>query len=287
MAAFLIGRFGRMILTVLGVIVLTFILSRATGDPVALMLPQTATMDDYNRIRASLGIDQPLPTQFAIYLSGVVRGDLGRSIVSNRAALDLVVKRIPATLELGIPTLILSTMLGIPLGILCARRRGSALDRAILIFSLAWQSLPAFFIGIVLILFFGVWLGVLPTVGREGTANLILPTLTFTIYPLAFIIRLTRSSVLETLVENYVRTASAKGLSNRRVLYVHALRNAVIPVLTVFAFPGIGLLAVQSIGARDYPVIQTIVLISAAAFGIANMGVDLLYTVVDPRIRAG
>jgi peptide/nickel transport system permease protein len=238
------------------------------------------------------------------YLGGVVQGDFGRSIVFNRPAWDVVAERIPATFELGVPALIVSIVLGIPLGIICARRRNSAFDRVIMSLSLAGQSMPAFFIGILLILFFGVQLRALPTFGRDTAAHLILPTVTLMVYPLAFIIRLTRSSLLEILSEPFIRTANAKGLSGQRVLYIHALRNALIPVLTVvglqvaaiisgaaiietvFAWPGIGLLAAQSIGARDYPVIQTVVIFSALAFGLTNMSVDLLYTTLDPRIRA-
>jgi peptide/nickel transport system permease protein len=298
-------RVGRTFLTLLGVVTLTFFLGRLTGDPIALMLPQTATMEDYNRIRAAMGLDQPVPVQYALYLASVAQGDFGRSIVYNRAALGVVMERVPATLELGIPALVLSVTLGIPLGVWCAQRRDSAFDRLVMGISLAGQSLPAFFIGILLILLFGVRLGWLPTFGRDPAAHFVLPTIVLTLYPLAFIVRLTRASMLEVLNESYIKTANAKGLSQFRVTYAHALRNALIPVVTiiglqiaaiisgsaivetVFAWPGIGLLAVQSINARDYPVIQTIVLLSAAAFGIANTVVDILYSFIDPRIRTG
>lgn len=301
--SFIASRLIRTLLTLLGVVALTFVLGRLTGDPVALLLPQTATMADYERIRASLGLDQPLPVQFAIYLGDLAAGNFGRSITSNRPALDVVTARIPATLELGIPALIISVAFGVPLGIWCAQRRGSRFDQFVMSASLAGQSLPSFFIGILLILLFGVRLGWLPTFGRDSLAHFILPTVVLTLYPLAFIIRLTRTSLLEVLNENYIQTARSKGLPPRRVTYLHALRNALIPVVTViglqiaaiisgsaivetvFAWPGIGQLAVQSIGARDYPVIQTIVLISATAFGLTNMIVDVLYTLLDPRIR--
>ncbi len=268
-----------------------------------MLLPQSATAEDHARIRASLGLDQPWPTQYLIYLQGLAVGDLGRSIVFGRSAVEVVTERIPATLELGIPALLASVIVGIPLGIVCAGQRDRLFDRVIMNLSLAGQSLPSFFIGILLILLFGVKLGWLPTFGRDTSAHLVLPTLTLAIYPLAFIVRLTRSAFLEIQSESYMRTARAKGLAAARVTYVHALRNALIPLVTVvglqvaailsgsaivetvFAWPGIGQLAVQSIGGRDYPVIQTIVLISAAAFGIANMGVDLLYSIIDPRVR--
>jgi len=285
-------------------VTLTFFLGRFTGDPVAMMLPQTATIEDYERMRAALGLDQPLPVQFMVYIGDVLQGDLGTSIVFRRSAVDIVWERIPATLELGLPALITSIMLGIPLGIITALNRDQWFDRLVMGLSLAGQSLPSFFVGILLILFFGVQLGWTPTFGRETAAHYILPTITLTIYPLAFIIRLTRSSILEILNENYIKTAHAKGLPSRRVIYTHALRNALIPVVTVvglqvaailsgsaivetvFAWPGIGSLAVQSIGGRDFPIIQTIVLITAAAFSIANLFVDLVYAVIDPRIQA-
>jgi peptide/nickel transport system permease protein len=299
----LLLRLGRTLLMLLGVVTLTFFLGRLTGDPIAMMLPPTATTDDYERIRASLGLDEPLPVQYAAYLRNLSQGDFGTSIVYNRPALTVVQERLPATLELGIPALVFSITLGIPLGIWCAQHRDSLADRLVMSASLAAQSLPPFLIGILLILLFGVRLGWLPTFGRDSLAHFVLPTVVLTLYPLAFILRLTRASMLEVTNEGYIRTAHAKGLSPRHVTYGHALRNALVPVVTiiglqiaavisgsaivetVFAWPGIGLLAVQSIGGRDYPVIQTIVLLSAAAFGIANTLADVVYTMIDPRIR--
>lgn len=303
MTQFLLTRSLRTLLTLFGVVLLTFILGRITGDPVAMMLPQTATLEDYERIRTSLGLNEPLPTQFAIYIANLLQGDLGTSIVLRRPALEVVLERIPLTLQLGIPALVISTLVGIPLGVIVARRRDTALDRFVMSLTLAGQALPPFFIGILLILLFGVTLRWTPTFGSDTPAHLILPTLTLLIYPLAIIVRLTRSSMLEVLNTGYVRTARSKGLSERDVVYRHALRNALIPVITViglqvatiisgsaivetvFAWPGIGQLAVASIGGRDYPIIQTIVLISAAAFCLVNMVVDLLYFLIDPRIE--
>jgi peptide/nickel transport system permease protein len=298
-------RLARTALTLLGVVVLTFFLGRLTGDPVAMMLPQSATLDDYQRMRAALGLDQPLPVQFVVYMGDVFQGNLGTSIVYGRPAAQIVLERIPATLELGLPALVLSILMGIPLGILAAVQRDRLFDRVVMVLSLAGQSLPSFFVGILLILFFGVQLGWTPTFGRDTPNHYILPTITLTIYPLAFIIRMTRSSILEIMNENYIRTAHAKGLPLRRVIAIHALRNALIPVVTVvglqvaailsgsaivetvFAWPGIGQLAVQSIGGRDFPIIQTIVLLTAAAFGITNLLIDFIYVAIDPRIQAG
>ncbi len=297
-------RAVRTLLLLLGVVTLTFFLGRLTGDPVALMLPQTATLADYEALRASLGLDQPLHIQYLTYLSRVVTGDMGTSIAFNRQALTVVMARVPATLELGIPALLLSIGIGIPVGVWCARQRGGWFDHSVMSLSLIGQSMPAFFVGILLILLFGVQLRWLPTFGRDTPLHFILPTLVLTLYPLAFIIRLTRSALLEVLTETYITTARAKGLAERHVVYLHALRNALIPVVTViglqiasiisgsaivetvFAWPGIGQLAVQSIGGRDYPVIQTIVLLSAAAFGIVNTLMDTVYGWLDPRIRA-
>jgi ABC-type dipeptide/oligopeptide/nickel transport system permease component len=303
MSRFLFTRAFRTFLTLFGVVLLTFVLGRSTGDPVAMLLPQTATVEDLERIRTRLGLNEPLHTQFAIYIANLFQGDFGTSITFNRPALSVVAERIPLTLQLGVPALVLATAIGLPLGVLVARHQNGVLDRLVMSVTLAGQALPPFFIGILLILLFGVTLRLTPTFGSDTPAHLILPTLTLIIYPLAIIVRLTRSSMLEVLNTGYVRTARAKGLSDQTVVFRHALRNALIPVITVvglqvatiisgaaivetvFAWPGIGQLAVQSIGGRDYPVIQTIVLISAAAFCIVNMVVDVLYLLVDPRIR--
>lgn len=293
----------RTLLTLFGVVTLTFIIGRLAGDPIAMLLPQTATQEDYERIRASLGLDQPIPVQYVVYLGDLLQGDLGRSIVFNRPALEVVTERLPSTLALGVPALLVSVAAGVPLGILSAYRRGRLIDHLIMSTSLAGQSLPPFFIGILLILFFGVALRWLPTFGDDTWRHFILPTVTLTIYPLAIIIRLTRAAMLEIINQDYIRTAYAKGLPSGYVTWTHALRNALIPVVTVvglqvaailsgaaivetvFAWPGIGSLAVGSIGGRDYPVIQTIVLISAAAFGLVNLVIDVLYGVLDPRIQ--
>ncbi|MDX1990979.1 MAG: ABC transporter permease [bacterium] len=303
MSRFFALKLLRTLLTLFGVVTLTFFLSRLSGDPVAMMLPQTATPEDYARIRASLGLDQPIPVQYALYVGDLLQGNFGRSIVFQRPALEVVTERLPATLALGVPALVLSVALGVPFGIWAAQRRGGLFDRFIMTTTLAGQSLPPFFIGILLILFFGVTLRLLPTFGSDSWRHFILPTLTLTIYPLAIIVRLTRSSMLEVIHQDYIRTARAKGLPPRAVTLNHALRNALIPVVTVvglqvaavlsgaaivetvFAWSGIGSLAVQSIGGRDYPVIQTIVLLSAAAFGLVNLAVDVLYGLLDPRIQ--
>ena len=286
-----------------GVLLLTFVLGRLQGDPAKLLLPLTAPAEDFHNMRVALGLDQPLPAQFVVYLGNLLRGDFGYSIASGRPALDVIVERIPATLELGIPAFLLSVGLSLPLGIVAALKRNSLTDRAIMSLSLIGHSLPAFIIGILLIFLFSVNLRLLPAFGRGAPANLILPTIALAVYPMTILIRLTRSSMLEVLNETYIRTGYAKGLSASRVILVHALRNAFAPVLTVvglqiaglisgaaiietvFSWPGIGWLAVQSIGSRDYPIIQAIVLLSACAFSLTNLAVDAFYAILDPRIR--
>ena len=296
-------RIARTMLTLWGVVTLTFVLGRLQGDPVKLLLPLTAPAEDFHNMRAALGLDQPLPIQYATYLDKIWRGDLGNSIASGRPVIDVIVERIPATFELGIPAILLSQLLSVPLGIVAALKRNTIIDRTIMTVSLIGHSLPVFITGILLIFMFSVNWRLFPTFGRGDLAHLILPTITLTVYPLTILVRLTRSSMLEVLNETYIQTANAKGLSPRRVIIVHALRNALIPVVTivglqiagiisgsaivesVFSWPGIGWLAVQSIGSRDYPIIQGIVLLSAFAFSTINLAVDALYVVLDPRIR--
>ena len=302
-ASFFLIRLFRTVLTLLGVVTLTFILSRLSGDPVALMLPENATLADRELLRSSLGLDQPWFVQYTSYLGDLLRLDFGRSLAYARPALDVIMERVPATLELGLSALALSLLISLPLGIMAAVKRNSAADRFIMSFSLLGQSVPPFVVGILLILFFSVRLRFFPSFGRDGFSSAVLPVATLTLYPLAFLIRLTRASVLDVLGQPFIRTGRAKGLRERTVIARHALRNALIPVVTiagiqlagiisgsaiietVFAWPGIGWLAVQSINARDYPIIQGVVLLSAFAFSFVTLAVDLLYSVIDPRIR--
>ena len=299
----LILRLARTLLTLWGVLTLTFILGRLQGDPVKLLLPLTAPAEDFANMRLALGLDRPLPRQYAIYLGDILRGNLGHSIASGRPVAELILERIPATLELGLPAFLLSLLISLPLGIIAAMRRNQFTDRLIMTLSLIGHSLPVFVIGILLIYAFSVNWRLFPTFGRGDLSHLVLPTIALTVYPLTILVRLMRSSMLEVLNETYMQTARAKGLSQRRVIMVHALRNALIPVVTivglqlagiisgsaivetVFSWPGIGWLAVQSIGSRDYPVIQAIVLLSAFAFSTINLAVDALYVLLDPRIR--
>lgn len=296
-------RLLRTLMTLFGVLVLAFSLGRFTGDPAAMMMPLDATDADIERARRQLGLDKSLPEQFIIYTGAILRGDFGNSIAQQRPAFDLVMNRAPASIRLGLLAFIISVALGIPAGMLAAYQRSRFADSLLMSLSLAAQSLPSFFLGIALILIFSVQLGLTPSFGDDTWRHYILPVATLSAYSLAIVIRMTRSSVLEVMNHDYVRTARAKGLHERRVRNVHMLRNALIPVVTllglqfgsilsgsavietVFAWPGMGSLAVGAVSQRDFPVIQTVVLLSAFAFSIANFAVDLLYIWLDPRIR--
>lgn len=303
MPRYVLLRILRGFLTLLAVVAVTFALGRATGDPVALLLPQGATVEDVLAMRARLGLDQPMLTQFGRYLSDIAQGDFGTSLVYNRPALDLILERLPATLRLGLTSFLLAITVGVPLGVLAATGRGSGFDRFVRDVSLALQSLPSFFIGILGILLFGVTLRWLPTFGDATPSHYVLPVVTMTLLPLALILRLVRASLLDVLSEDYVRTAHAKGLHRAWVVVRHALRNALIPVVTVlglqlasliggsvvietvFAWPGVGSLAVEAIAGRDFPIVQAVVLLSSAAFVLINLLVDLSYALLDPRVE--
>jgi peptide/nickel transport system permease protein len=286
-----------------GVVTLAFGALRISGDPAATMLPGEASVEELQVLRHALGLDQPLPTQYLDFLSSAVRGDFGLSFRHQQPALLLVLERLPATLELALASLALSVAIAIPLGILAALHRGRLGDVLAMGFAVVGQATPFFWMGIMLILVVSVKLGWLPTSGRGGLDHLILPAVTLATHLAASLARLTRTSMLEVLGENYLNTARAKGLSERKVIWMHALKNAAIPVTTligvqfgtllggsivtemIFAWPGVGRLAVQSIFARDYPVVQASVFVLALSFVTINFAVDLLYGCLDPRIR--
>lgn len=305
MARFLLVRFLHAILVVLGVSVVAFGLLHLSGDPAALLLPPSATREDIDLFRRQLGLDRPVPVQYLDFLGKAVRGDFGMSIRYNQPAMGLVLDRLPATLQLSGAGLGLSLLLGLPLGILAAVRRGSWLDQVSLALSLVGQAFPVFWLGIVLIILFAENLRWLPASGIGGPQFLVLPAVTLSAYSTAMIMRLLRSSLLDVLGADYVRTAKAKGLSNKAVLAGHALKNAALPVVTVvglqvgtllggaviteevFAYPGMGRLAVQAIANRDFTVVQAFVVLMAVVIVGANLAVDLLYAWLDPRIKVG
>lgn len=303
MTTFLLRRLLYSAFVLLGVSLLVFVLVRLAGDPTALMVPLDATDEDVERLRVALGFDRPLPVQYLDFLAGALRGDLGTSIRHQQPALGMVLARFPATLQLLGASLLVAVGVALPLGILSALRPDSWIDRIGVTLALMGQALPNFLLGIVLIMLFSVELGWLPSSGRGGVAHLVLPAITLGTAAAAFLNRLLRSSLLEVLASDYVRTARAKGRSRSGTVFHHALRNASIPVLTVlglqviqlfggaivtetvFAYPGAGLLLVQSLGNLDFPIVQAFVLVVAVAVALVNVAIDVAYGLVDPRIR--
>jgi ABC-type dipeptide/oligopeptide/nickel transport system permease component len=286
------------------ILTMVFLLAHIVpGDPVAQLLGEGARAEDLDQLRHALGLDQPLPVQYGRYLGGVLHGNLGESFRFQQPVTQVILSRYPATLELAIVALVVCAAIGIPAGIVAAQRRGSATDHSIGIFTLFGLSVPNFALGPVLILMFSVVLGWLPVSGRGGPAHLVLPAVTLGAALAAILTRMVRTSVIEELSSDYVRTARAKGLSETAVLFRHAFRNALIPILTIlglqfgtllagtivtetiFSWPGIGRLAVQAIEARDYPLLQGCILLIAVSYVIVNLLTDLVYAVVDPRVR--
>ncbi|HEV8641304.1 MAG TPA: ABC transporter permease [Methylomirabilota bacterium] len=300
---FLAHRLLRALIALWLVSTVVFVVMRLSGDPVPLLLPPDAPRSEIFRVRAELGLDRPLPVQYATFLANVLRGDFGRSIHFREPAARVVLDYLPATLELGLAAFAFAVVVAVPIGVLSAARRNSLLDHAAMGVALVGQAAPTFFLGILFILLLSLKAGLLPTGGRGDWHHLVLPALTLGIFAMASIARLTRSAVLEVLRADFIRTARAKGLSERLVVVKHTLKNAAIPVLTitglqfgtllggavvtetVFAWPGMGRLAIQSIYNRDYPVVQCAVFLSAVVFIVINFVVDLLYGLLDPRVR--
>lgn len=304
MLRYILRRIPEALITLFLVSFMVFVLGRMTGDPVALQLSEFATEQDRLILTQQLGLDKPLSEQYIIYISNVLRGDLGRSIRGERApVLDLLFQRLPASLQLaGISTLI-SFIVGVLLGVLSARSRGTILDLFLRILALLGQAAPVFWLGIVAMYFFSVQLGWLPTSGYGSPQQYILPVFALSSFMIAAIMRLTRAGMIEVLDSEYIKLARIKGLSETEVIWKHALRNSLIPVLTyvgtifgrtisgavivetIFAWPGIGRLAYEAVLARDFPVLQAVVLFTAISFLVINLFVDLLYAYIDPRIR--
>ena len=286
-----------------GVVTLVFAALRLSGDPAATMLPGDASVEELTALRQQLGLDRPLWLQYLQFLGSAVSGDFGTSFRHQQPALPLVLERLPATLELAGAALVLAIVVALPLGILAAIHRGRVLDVAAMAFAVVGQATPYFWMGIMLILVVSVELGWLPTSGRGGLERLILPAVTLGTHFAASLARLTRTSMLEVFGQQFVTTARAKGLSEWSVVLGHTLKNAAVPVITliglqfgtllggavvtetIFAWPGVGRLAVQSVFVRDYPVVQAGVFVLALTFVAINLMVDLLYGVLDPRIR--
>jgi peptide/nickel transport system permease protein len=304
MRAFVARRLLLVLPTLLGVATLVFLFLRLVpGDPVEIMLGEWAQPVDAEALRRDLGLDRPLGAQYARFLARAARGDLGDSIAYHTPVTRVIAERYPATLELAAAALVLALAIAVPLGVAAAVRPGSLLDHAARLASLAGVCLPTIWLGPLLVLVFSIRLGWLPISGRGGLAHLVLPATTLALGMAGILVRLTRASVLDTLAEDWVRTARAKGAPPWRVFGVHALRNALVPVVTVaglqagallagaiitetvFAWPGIGRLVVQGIAARDYPLVQGCVLVIAATYVAVNTITDLLYAALDPRLR--
>jgi peptide/nickel transport system permease protein len=316
----------------LGVSIVVFFMVRAIpGDPAQIMLGQQATQTQVQQVRESMGLDKPIFVQYGLFLKNALRGDLGDSIVTGRPVTTELLVRLPATLELTAFAMLVAILVGVPVGVIAAVRQYSALDKTTSVLALTGISMPIFWLAMILVVIFGVNLELLPFPGRlgpttaitsitglvlvdslltfnfagfwDGLLHLIMPALALATIPMAVIMRMTRSSMLEVLNEDYVRTARAKGVAPRRVVFKHALRNALLPTITViglqtgllmggaiitetiFSWPGIGLYAYQSVSSRDYASIQGVVLYGALLFVLINLVVDVLYAILDPRVR--
>ena len=303
MLAFLLRRLAGSLAVLAGVAAVVFFILHLTGDPAAIMVAPDATKDEIAAFRHVQGFDRPLVVQFVSYAGGLLHGDIGKSLRHETPALALVLERLPATMELAFFALGVMLLVAVPAGVVSAIKPNSAIDWIVRLFALVGQSAPTYWIGLMLILLFGVGLGWLPVSGIGGLRHLILPGLTLGFFSAAKIMRLTRASMLETLGTDYLRTAAAKGLAPLRVIVNHALRNAWLPIVTavgiefgtllsgaiitenIFAWPGIGRLAVQAVLDRDFPVVEGVVLITATIFVLINVLVDVTYAVLDPRIR--
>jgi len=300
---YLIGRVFQTLLSMLVVVSIVFVLTRLSGNPIHLLLDVNATERDQQILTHHLGLDRPVILQYVIYVRNIALGDFGSSILTRRPVTEHIWERLPATVELGLVAMVMSILLGVPLGIYSAVRRGSALDTGARVFAVLGQSMPAFWLGLMLILLFGVILGLLPAGGRTGPTSLILPAFTLGYFTSAAILRLTRSAMLEVLNSDYIKFARLKGLHEQVVLWKHGLKNALLPVITfavllfvqflggavvtetVFAWPGLGRLILESITTRDYPIVQAGVLVLSALYLIGNLLVDMLYSYLNPRIR--
>ncbi len=303
----MVGYVGRRmvqsIFVLLGVSVVVFALVHLTGDPVRLLAPIGTSAEELTALRRAHGLDRPLVEQYLRFMGGVVRGDFGRSLRNQQPALGLALERLPATITLAGTAMVIAIAVAVPVGILSAVRRNTVLDHAAMGLALLGQSMPVFWLGVLLILLFVVVLPWFPAGGSQGWQSVVLPAITLGMYNMARTARLLRSELLEVLGQDYIRTAQAKGLSASSVILRHALRPSLIPVVTVlgldlaallagavitetiFAWPGVGRLAVSAIYARDYPVVQAVVFVVAATYVTINLAVDVLYVVLDPKVR--
>ena len=301
---FLLSRLASALIVVMGVSALVFLfLYMVPGDPVEVMLGESAQPADREALRRALGLDQPLLTQMGNYYNNLLHLNLGNSLYSQRPISEMLLERMPATVELALASLLVAVLIAFPMGVLAAVRKDTPWDQGAMGLSLVGISVPNFLMGPILILVFSLWLGWFPVSGRDGLISLILPAITLGTAMSSILSRMVRATVLETLNEDYIRTARAKGLSERLVIWRHALRNALLPVITllglqlgvllggavitevVFSWPGLGSLTIESIQRRDYPVVQACVLLISLAYVVVNTLTDLVYGWLDPRVR--
>jgi len=304
MTHYIVRRLALSLFVLFGVSIVVFgLIHLAPGDPARLMLYDTAPEEEVQAMRKALGLDQPLYLQYWLFLSHAVRGDLGRSLYYKQPALDIILEHLPATAELTFAALLISLAVAVPMGIVSAVKRDSPWDYAGMLIATVGQATPVYWLGLMLILFFAVQLRILPTSGRGGIEHLILPSVALGAPLMALVTRMVRSGMLDILGEDYVRTARAKGLAERLIVLRHALRNILIPLVTiiglqfgallggavitetVFAWPGVGRLVVTAITARDYPLVQAATLLVSFYFVAINLLLDVLYVYIDPRIR--
>jgi ABC-type dipeptide/oligopeptide/nickel transport system permease component len=303
MAAYIARRLLQTVLVVLGVSALAFGTMFLSGDPTMVMAGESWTRDQIEAFRHQMGFDRPWLVQYVDFLGRAVHGDFGVSLRQQQPVFTLLLQRMPATLELTAAAMAVAVGVGIPVGIVAATHRNSGLDRLAMVGALLGQSMPVFWLGLLLALIFAVFLGWFPVAGRGGLEHLILPATSLGLFSVAYNARMTRSAILEVLGQEYIRTARAKGVSNARVLTRHALRNALIPVVTVvglqfgnllggavitesiFAWPGVGRLTIQAIQGKDIPLVQASVTLLATIFVVLNLLIDLLYVTLDPRVR--
>ena len=305
MLAYVLRRLLQAVFVCLGISLITFLLLHVAGDPVLLLLPQNASDADVALLKEKLGLARPLWVQYLAFLGGALQGDLGQSLFTQEPAFALILDRMPATLELTLAGTLVGLAVAIPLGVVAAIRSGSVLDRLCTVGAVAGQAMPIFWLGLMLIILFAVKLRMLPASGRGTWWHLILPAITLGVYLAPLTMRLTRSGMLDVLTQDYIRTARAKGVGERLVLFPHALRNAAIPIVTllgiqvgrllggavvtetVFAWPGVASLAVKAIRTYDYPVVQGSVVFLALLIVLVNLLTDIAIAYLDPRIRLG
>ena len=303
MQRYLAQRLVQAIVTLLMMSAVVFLLARLTGNPVDLMVDMYATEQDRAELARHLGLDRPLPVQYATFVVNAARGDFGDSIRMRRPAIGIVMERFPATLQLAGVAMAVAIVIALPIGVVSAVRRDTPLDRFGKLIALLGQSMPVFWLGLVLMLVFAVWVRLLPTSGSDSPLHFILPGVTLGWYVVAGIMRLTRSSMLDVLDSEFVKLARIKGLPERIIVWKHCLKNAAIPVITfsgiifvgmltgsivtetIFAWPGVGRLAYQAVLWRDFPLIQTIVILFTTVYVLVNLAIDLAYAYLDPRIR--